>query len=282
MELNIPIITLHNGTKIPSLGYRADRGEPEKVYNNIRTALNAGLRHFDLPCDPDSEEAARKAFEDSGVPRYELFLTLKLGNDDHGYKRAMRAMENSLKRTGTDYADLYLVNWPNPIRFRSQYETNSIETWHALEELYKVGKARSIGLANFESRHIEHILDHSEIAPMVNQARIYPGFPFTDNLSCAYRHNILTEGFLPPDHDAILQSEELKIFAEKYKTTPRNICIRYLLEKKCIALLQGKTEEELRNAVNAFSFRIEEKDMKFLDAMKNYGLENIDPDTCDF
>ena len=165
---------------------------------------------------------------------------------------------------------------------RDEYEAISIDTWRGLETIYKNGKAHAIGLANYESRHIEHILDHAEIAPMLNQARIYPGFPFTDNLNCANLHSIQTEGFLPPDHDAILNSDELNIFAGKYNTTPRNICIRYLLEKKCIALLQGNTPEDFLDAIKAYDFSLDLKDMKYLDAMKNYGLENINPDTCDF
>ncbi|HCK87377.1 MAG TPA: 2,5-diketo-D-gluconic acid reductase [Erysipelotrichaceae bacterium] len=275
-------IRIHNGTVIPELGYRIDRDNKKTMYEDILTALRAGFRHFDIACDAETERIAGKAFADSGVPRFELFLTMKLGNEDHGYERAARAFEKSLKHVGTDYADLYLINWPNPIQFRDRYATNSVDTWRALESIYKSGRARAIGVANYEARHIEFLLDHAEIAPMVNQARIYPGFPFKDNLDCAHEHNILTEGFLPPMHDDILNSKELKIFAGKYKVSPRMICIRYLLEKKCIALLQGRNEEELRNTVKAFDFTISPEDMLYLDAMKNYGLENINPDTCDF
>lgn len=149
-------------------------------------------------------------------------------------------------------------------------------------KLYKEGKTRAIGFANYEARHIEFCLEKSEIAPMVNQARIYPGFPFEDNLYCANEHKIQTEGFLPPEHDDILNSKELEIFAKKYKTTPRIICIRYLLEKECIALCSGHDVEKLKKCFTAFDFDISDEDMKFLDVMKNYGPANINPDTCDF
>ena len=276
------IIQLHNGIKIPALGYRIDKDHKDQIYDHVLTAVKAGFHHFDLPCDPEAEKIAAQAFADSGVRRYELFLTMKLSNEEHGYNIALHALDHSLKRLGTDYADLYLINWPNPVKFRSQYETISIETWRALEEMYKSGKAHAIGLANFESRHIEHILSQAEIAPMVNQARIYPGFPFSDNLNCADEHKIQTEGFLPPDHDPILNSRELEIFAKKYNTTPWIICIRYLFEKGCIALCQGSDLNELSEAEKAFDFTISEEDMKYLDVMKNYGPDNINPDTCDF
>lgn len=273
---------LHNGVRIPTIGYRIDKDNGTANYDMILRAVHAGFRHLDVACDGDTEKITGRAIRDCGVPRSELFLSLKLDNEDHGYDHAIRAFENSLKRLDTDYADLYLIDWPNPLKFRDTYEETAVDTWRALETLYKKGQARAIGLANYEARHIEFCLEKSEIAPMVNQARIYPGFPFEDNLNCANEHKIQTEGFLPPDHDRILNCKELSIFAEKYHATPRQICIRYLLEKNCIALCQGSTEEELKDAFNALNFSISKEDMKFMDAMKNYGPANINPDTCDF
>jgi diketogulonate reductase-like aldo/keto reductase len=273
---------LHNGIVIPELGYRIDTTHPEDIYNHVRTAIDAGFRHFDLPADSDAEKLAGKAIKDSDVQRYELFLSVKLSNENHGYDAAMRAIDHSLKRIGTDFADLYLIDWPNPKKFRDKYETIASDTWRALESMYKNGTAHSIGLANYEARHIEFNLEHSEISPMVNQARIYPGFPFENNLNCANEHKIQTEAFLPPEYAPIIQSKEVKIFAEKYHVTPWQLCIRYQLEKGCIALCQCDDLEELKNMASVFDFSIAEEDMRFLDNMKNYGPENIDPDTCDF
>ncbi len=274
--------TLHNGVEIPVLGYRIDRDFKESMYDNIRHAIDAGFRHFDIPVDPASEEIIQKAFSDSRIARSELFLTAKLTNEDHGFNAAIRSFEHSLKRLKTDYLDLYLINWPNPVKFRDQYETNSLETWRALEEIYKSGRAHAIGVANFQARHIEHLLDHVEIAPMVNQARLYPGFPFEDNINCAVSHNIQTIGFLPPYHQDILNARELRIMADKYGVTSRHICIRYMLEKNCLALCQGSDIAELKELVKVFDFSISEEDMHYLDGIRNYGLDNIDPDTCDF
>jgi diketogulonate reductase-like aldo/keto reductase len=273
---------LHNGIVMPTIGYRIDKDHPEDIYNHVRTAIDAGFRHFDLPTDGEAEKRAGKAFKDSGVERYELFLTMKLENENHGYDAALRAMDHTLKRVGTDFADLYLIDWPNPKKFRAKYEAVEADTWRALEAMYKNGTAHSIGLANYEARHIEYNLGHSEISPMVNQARIYPGFPFEDNLNCANEHKILTEAFLPPNFEPIVQSKELKIFAEKYHVTPWQIAIRYQLEKGCVALCQCDDPEELKNLSKVFDFTIAPEDMIFLDSMKNYGPENINPDTCDF
>lgn len=281
-QISDTIITLHNGIRIPLLGYRIDRDHRENIHRNFIQAVNAGFRHFDLPCDAESEKIVGQAIKDCGVPRYELFLTMKLGNNEHSYDAALRALNNSLKRVGTDYTDLYLINWPNPLKFRDNFVKSSTETWSALETAYKNGKARAIGLANSKASHIEHFLEVSRISPMVNQIRMYPGFPSTANFRCANDHAIQTEGFLPPDHDAILSCRELKIFAEKYGVTPRQICIRYLLQKKCIALCQGDDPKEFENLSAVFDFEISDDDMKYLDVMKNYGLDLIDSDTCDF
>lgn len=273
---------LHNGVTIPVFGYRADKDHKQQNYQNILTAAKAGFRHFDIACEAESERIAGKALKDSGIERYELFLTAKLDNENHGYQQTLRAFEHTAKRLNTDYLDLYLVNWPNPAKYRDNYEEVAIETWRAMETLYKNGKAHAIGLANYEARHIEFCLEHSEIAPMVNQARIYPGFPFQNNVECANEHRIQTIGFLPPDHDAILNCNELQIFARKYKVSTRQLCARYLLEKNILPLCQGKEITELLEVFNALNFSISKEDMLFMDNMKNYGPANIDPDTCDF
>lgn len=273
---------LHNGLTIPVFGYRADKEHRKGNYNNILTAAKAGFRHFDIACEADSEKTAGQALKDSGIERCDLFITAKLSNEDHGYQQALRAFDHTLKRLGTDYVDLYLVDWPNPAKYRDSYEETAIETWRAMETLYKNGKTRAIGLANYEHRHIEFCLEHAEIAPMVNQARIYPGFPFKDNVDCAKEHRIQTIGFLPPEHEGILNCTELQIFARKYHVTPRQICARYQLEKNILPLCQGSEMAELLEVFNALNFEISPDDMLFMDNMKNYGPENINPDTCDF
>jgi diketogulonate reductase-like aldo/keto reductase len=276
------ITRLHNGVQIPTIGYRVDKDDPAKVYRRVMNALAAGIRHLDLPADPDSEKAVGKALAETDIPRWELFITVKLGNADHTRDEARRSLDHSLKRIGTDSADLYLIEWPNPVKFRDTYEESFLDTWKGLEDTYKEGKAKAIGVANCLPHHLETLMANAEISPFVNQARMYPGFPFKENLQCAKRHSVLTEGFLPADHDAILNSRELAIFSEKYKASPRSICVRYLLEKECAALCQGETKEELEECFHAFDFDIPDDDLKFLDAMKNYGPELTDPDKVNF
>lgn len=275
------VTTLHNRISVPTLGYRVI-GAHGNIYQRVQTAIRAGYRHFDLSTEAETEREFARALEDSGIGRGDIFLTVKIPNEDHGFEAAQRAFRSSLKRLHTDYADLLLIDWPNPKKFRATYEESSVRTWQALESAYKSGAARAIGVANYEARHIEFILEHSEIAPMVNEARIYPGFPFTDNLNCAREHRILTIGYLPVAYEKVLNSREIGIFAEKYGVTPEQICIRYLFQKGCIALAYGEDEEKLRSGFLACDFELEEEDLRYLDVMKNYGPANINPDEADF
>lgn len=272
---------IHNGIPMPTLGYRVIPNNGD-TYKNTLLALETGYRLFDIACDSHTEKEFGRALQDSKVARDEIFIIAKIANSDHSFDKATHGFKHSLSHLQTDYVDLLMIEWPNPKQYRDTYETSSIETWHAVEEAYKQGTARTIGVANYESRHIEYLLGNCEISPMVNEARIYPGFPFTDNLNCANEHKILTLGFLPDNYPQILNSKELTIFANKYHVTAEQICIRYLFEKGCVALTVGTDANILSSNFNAYSFSLSKEDIAYLDVMHNYGDANIDPDQADF
>lgn len=282
MKKAFRITTLHNGICIPYPGYRIDLKSPECTYNNLLRALNFGFRHLDLPADPSSFPLIQQAIEDSKVSRHDLFLSAKLQNSDHGINGVKRYFGHVLKVFKTDYIDLFIINWPNPIQFRKQHHIIQKETWLALESLYREGKVHAIGIGNCQAKHIEEYLELSNISPMVNQARFYPGFPFHDNLDSAHLHCIQTIGFLPPDHQAILSSKQINIFAQKYNVSPRIICARYLLDKNVIPLVQSDDLDDLEEYNHLHDFHLCDKDIKLLDKIPNYGPSNIDPDNCDF
>lgn len=273
---------LHNGTVIPYPGYRIDHSRKELIYSDVKRALEFGFRHLDLPSNPSYFSLIQKAIEDSNISRDDLFLTAKLQNSDHGAHGVKRYFGHVLKVFQTDYIDLFLVNWPNPIKFRDKHEEIQKETWFAIEELYRKGRVHAIGIGNCQAKHIEEYLTLSNISPMVNQARFYPGFPFEENLDSAKLHGIQTIGFLPPEHDEILNSKELIIFAKKYKVSPRLICARYLLDKEVVPLVQSNDLDDFQEFEKLHSFQLAKEDIKFLDNIRNYGPDNIDPDTCDF
>ena len=138
-QIDTKEIQLHNGVVIPTLGYRVDKDHGENNYERILSAINVGFRHFDISPESITEKAAGRAFQDSKVNRSELFITAKLDNDNHGYQQALREFDHTLKRLQTDYVDLFLINWPNPSKYRDTYEETAIETWKALETIYKEG-----------------------------------------------------------------------------------------------------------------------------------------------
>ena len=273
---------LHNGVIIPYPGYRIDHSRESAIYTDVLNALQCGFRHLDLPSNPTYFPLIQKAIEEKHIHRDDLFLTAKLQNHDHGANGVKRYFGHLLKVFKTDYIDLFLINWPNPLEFRENHTTIEKETWFALEDLYRNGKIHAIGIGNCQAHHIEEYLEFSNISPMVNQARFYPGFPFENNLDCAKLHGIQTIGFLPPNHEAILNAKEIKIFADKYQVSTRMICARYLLDKEVIPLVQNNDLDETEDYTKLHSFHLAKEDLQFLDGIRNYGPDHIDPDTCDF
>ncbi|MBW9212957.1 MULTISPECIES: aldo/keto reductase [Terrabacteria group] len=282
MKTAFRITNLHNGIIIPYPGYRIDHTRANSIYKDVLKALTFGFRHLDLPSDSTYFPLIQKAIEESHVHRDDLFLTAKLGNHDHGTNGVKRYFGHLLKIFKTDYIDLFLINWPNPLEFRKNHLYTEKETWFALEDLYRSGKVHAIGIGNCQAHHIEEYLEFSNIAPMVNQARFYPGFPFENNLDCAKLHGIQTIGFLPPNHEAILKAKEIQIFANKYHVSTRMICARYLLDKDVLPLVQSNDLNEMEDYSQLHSFQLAKEDIKFLDGIQNYGPANINPDTCDF
>ncbi|KQB93110.1 Glyoxal reductase [Geobacillus sp. PA-3] len=163
--------TLHNGVKMPWLGLGVFLvKDGEEVINAVKTALEVGYRSIDTAAIYGNEQGVGKAIAESGIPRDELFITTKVWNADHGYESTLAAFDESMKKLGLDYLDLYLIHWPLPSR--GKY----VETWRALEKLYKDGRVRAIGVSNFKIHHLEEIMANCEIKPMVNQVEYHPRF----------------------------------------------------------------------------------------------------------
>ncbi len=277
------IYVLQNGTKIPKLGFGTwQLSDAETAYKSTLAALKAGYRHIDTAAIYGNEESIGQAIIDSGIPRNEIFLTTKLWNDSHSYNKALKEINNSLKKLKTDYVDLYLIHWPNPIQYRNNFEESIKETWKAMEEIYKIGKARAIGISNFKPHHIQVLLENSEIAPMVNQIRLYPGFEPKEMINSCKRHGMLIEAYSPLGTGKIFESEELKKIAQKYNKTIAQICIKYSLQKGYIPLPKSQNEERIKENFAVFDFELSEEDMQKISNIPNYCGNGSDPDTCQF
>ena len=257
--------TLANGNKIPCVGFGTWQSQDGKeAYNAVLSALKNGYRHIDTATAYENEESVGRAINDfikeTGVKRSELFITTKLWNDSHGYEEAKNAIKTSLKKMNLDYLDLYLIHWPNPLHLRDIWEQKNAETWCAMEEFYKNGQLRAIGLSNFCRHHIEALLKTAKIKPMVNQIKICPGQAQRELAEYSRSQNMVVEGYSPLGTGKIFLSDQMRLLSQKYNRTIAQICIRWSLQEGCVPLPKSVHEEKIIENSKVFDFKLEQDD----------------------
>ncbi len=279
---------LYNGVKIPCIGFGTwQSSDGQEAYNAVYSALECGYRHIDTAKAYGNEESVGKAINDfiskNNVSREEVFITTKLWNDDHGYKSTKKAIDESLKKLGTDYLDLYLVHWPNPLKFRNCWQETNQESWLAMEEAYSEGKIRAIGVSNFYPRHLESLLQTAKITPMVNQIKICPGLAQDD--LCQYSKNLkmIVEGYSPLGTGGIFSSQKMQELAEKYNKTIAQICIRWSLQKGNLPLPKSVTPQRIKENSQIFDFSLTEDDLNLISNLENLNIKPArNPDEAEF
>lgn len=273
--------TLANGVKIPKLGlgtwFIPDNEAPEAVCS----AVKMGYRHIDTAQAYENERGVGEGVRSCGVSREKLFVTTKLAAEVKTYKEAVKAIDSSLEKMGLGHIDLMLIHSPQPwANFRGgDYAEENREAWRALEDAYKAGKLRAIGISNFKEQDIENIISSCTVKPMVNQLLVHIGNTPFDLMEYCKAHDILVEAYSPVAHGEILKSGEVRAMAEKYQATVPQLCIRYDLQIGTIPL--PKTANPAHMLENAdFDFEISCQDMELLKAMqplKDYGEFSVFP-----
>lgn len=274
---------LSNGVKIPCVGFGTWQiANGETAVSAVKEALRVGYRHIDTAAGYGNEESVGIAVKESGIPRKEIFITSKLQNSHHGYEATMQAFEETLKNLDMDYVDLYLIHWPNPIKFRDCWEEANAGTWRAFEELYEAGKIRAIGISNFRPHHIEALLKTAKIAPMVNQIRLCPGETQPETSEYCRAHNILLEAYSPLGTGKVFDVPEMQQLAEKYGKTIAQICLRWSLQMGYLPLPKSTTPSRIRENTQIFDFELSEEDVKLIANLKDCCGPTKDPDTINF
>lgn len=274
---------LSNGVKIPCVGFGTWQiANGETAVSAVKEALRVGYRHIDTAAGYGNEESVGIAVKESGIPREEIFITSKLQNSHHGYEATMQAFEETLKNLDMDYVDLYLIHWPNPIKFRDCWEEANAGTWRAFEELYEAGKIRAIGISNFRPHHIEALLKTAKIAPMVNQIRLCPGETQPETSEYCRAHNILLEAYSPLGTGKVFDVPEMQQLAEKYGKTIAQICLRWSLQMGYLPLPKSTTPSRIRENTQIFDFELSEEDVKLIANLKDCCGPTKDPDTINF
>jgi len=268
------ITTLHNGVKMPWLGlgvFKVQDGE--EVVNSVKAALEVGYRSIDTAAVYGNEEGVGKAIAESNVPREELFITTKVWNANHGYESTLAAFDESIRKLGLDYLDLYLVHWPLPSQ--GKY----VETWRALEKLYKDGRVRAIGVSNFKIHHLEDIIANCEITPMVNQVEYHPRFNQSELHEFCKKHKIQLEAWSPLMQGGLLDEPVLVEIANKYNKSTAQIIIRWDVQSGVVTIPKSVKPQRIAENADIFDFELSEEDMDKINALNQNQRMFADPDT---
>ena len=278
MKSLVDTYKLNDGNRIPCIGFGTWQSTGEEAYNAVLWALKAGYRHIDTAAVYGNEEMVGKAIKDSKIPREELYITTKLWNDVRGYEETKKAFNESLTKLGLDYVDLYLIHWPNPVKYRQNHLEMNIESYKAMEDLVKEGKIMSIGVSNFLIHHLKDLMASTSIVPAVNQIKLHPGLLQEEVVEFCRANDILLEAYSPLGTGKVLEAKELVDLANKYSKSVAQICIRYSLQKGFLPLPKSVNEGRIYTNADVFDFNLSDEDMKIIDNMPNYvgPLKNID------
>lgn len=268
-------VTLHNGVKMPWLGlgvFQVEEGN--EVEKSVKIALEEGYRSIDTAAVYKNEIGVGKAIRESGIPREEIFVTTKVWNKSQGYDLTLAAFEKSINRLEMEYVDLYLIHWPVEGKYK--------ETWKALEQLYKEGKVRAIGVSNFQPHHLDEIINVCEIKPMVNQVEYHPHLTQKPLLEYCQKHNIQLEAWSPFKHGEIFGNTTLQELAEKYNKTEAQIILRWDLQNNVVTIPKSVRENRIKENAAIFDFELTKEDMNKVDALNKDERWGPDPDNFNF
>jgi diketogulonate reductase-like aldo/keto reductase len=262
--------TLNTGATIPKIGFGTWQiPNGDIAYNSTLFALKSGYRHIDTARAYGNEESVGKAIRDSGIDRKEIFLTTKLPAEIKTYEGALETFESTMTALDLDYVDLYLIHAPWPWAERgTDYTAENIKVWKAMEEIYKSGRAKAIGVSNFSVKDVQAILDSGTITPAVNQIRFFIGSTQDEITKFCQDKGILVEAYSPLATGRILNNPDVKKLADKYDKTVAQICIRYTLQRGTVTLPKSTHEEYILQNADV-DFVIDEQDMQYLNQLQD-------------
>lgn len=266
-------ITLNNDVLIPQIGYGVYKVPNDEIAASVTTAFEAGYRSVDTAQFYQNEAGLGIAIQQSGIAREDLFITSKVWNSHHGADRMVEAFEESLDQLGVDYLDLYLIHWPVPAL--DKY----IETYQAMEQLFKDGRVRAIGVSNFHIHHLERLLSTCEIVPAVNQVECHPYLQQQELKAFCKQHDICIESWSPLYRGGeVLQEKAVLQLAEKHQKTPAQIILRWHLQEDSIIIPKSVTPARIHENITLFDFELSEEDMLAIRKLNKDMRIGKDPD----
>lgn len=270
-------ITLNNGVKMPLLGYGVYQISKEECEACVLDAIKVGYRLIDTAQSYFNEEAVGKAIEKCGVPREELFITTKIWISNYGYDKTRESVLNSMKKLKVDYLDLVLLHQP----FSDYYGA-----YHALEDLYKEGKLRAIGVSNFYPDRLSDICAFNEITPQINQVETNPFNQQIEAQENMIKNNVQIEAWAPfgEGRNDMFNNPVLKKIADKYQKSVAQVILRWLTQRGVVALAKSINPNRIQENFTIFDFKLSDDDMntiKELDTKNSLFFNHQDPNTVD-
>ncbi len=279
MNILTETFTLNNGTKIPKVGFGTWQiPNGQKTYDAVTFALKAGYRHIDTAWQYHNEESVGKAIRDSGIDRSEIYVTSKLPSHAKSYEKTFDYFEITMKNLDLEYIDLYIIHAPWPwTQVGADYRKENREVWKAMEEIYKTGRVKAIGVSNFVVSDLESLLEVAQIVPAVNQIKYYIGYTQDDTVRLSEKNGILVEAYSPLATGALLENETVAEIARKYNKSVAQISLRFVIQNGLLPLPKSTHADRIKQNID-LDFEISEEDMKYLNGLnaviKDKGVGN--------
>jgi 2,5-diketo-D-gluconate reductase A len=276
----IPDITLNDGHSVPQLGFGTFKIPPTGTVAAVRAALEAGYRHIDTAQMYENERGVGEAVRASGLDREDIFIASKLNNAAHRPDAARRAFEATLEELGTDHVDLFLIHWPLPTLYDGDY----VSTWRTLEEFRRDGRARSIGVSNFQIAHLERLAAETETVPAVNQIEVHPYLPNDEVRAYGQEHGIVTEAWSPLAKGNALTDAVVTEIAGRLQRSPSQVLLRWHLQRGDVVFPKTLSPERMRENLDVFGFELGTDDMAALSSLGrgDAGRTGPHPDSFDW
>ncbi len=273
----IPDIALNDGRTIPQLGFGTFQIPPEETAQAVSAALEAGYRHIDTAEMYENERGVGATIRASGLDRGEVFVTSKLSNAAHRPDDARRAFETTLAELDSDYVDLFLVHWPLPTLHGGDFAS----TWKVLEEFRDDGRARSIGVSNFQVAHLERLAAETDTVPAVNQIEVHPYFPNDDVRAYGQAHGIVAEAWAPLIQGKGLSDLVVTAIAARLGRSPSQVLLRWHIQRGDVVFPKTTSPDRMRENLDVFDFELGADDMSALSALTqgDTGRTGPHPDT---
>jgi 2,5-diketo-D-gluconate reductase A len=271
-EITVPSVALSDGARIPQLGLGVYKVADDEARTVVATALELGYRHVDTASFYGNEVGVGQAIRASDVPRDDVFVTTKVWNTEQGYDETLRAFDASLDRLGTDHVDLYLIHWPAPT------QDKYVDTWRALERIAEEGRARSIGVSNFQVHHLERLLGETSVVPVIDQVEAHPWLQQHELREFCAARGIAVEAWSPLARGRVLDDAVIGRIAAKHGVEPAQAVIRWHLQQGLVVIPKTVNALRLRTNLDVFDFELDEDDLAAIAALDSGERSGSHPD----